>query len=136
MSRTMRAAAALGLGATLTLGFTASAHAAEAAAPRAAAPTCGPNRVSVYQFKNFGGEIVCPTSNYSSLGSWNDRISSVVVPANCWLTLYQHAGYKGKKSVWKRKGNYGSARRDGSLSNNNVGDNRTSSLKAGCTFDA
>jgi hypothetical protein len=143
MSRAVKTAAVMGMGAALALAFTGSAQAVEPAGSRAAPPHCGANTVTVYQKKNFTGQRTCLTKNYKNLASYtwgngaklNDSISSVFVPANCWLTLYQNKNYGGKKSVWKRKSNYGTPRQDGNLSNNTVGDNKASSLKAGCSFD-
>nr|BFE31313.1 hypothetical protein GCM10010200_035640 [Actinomadura rugatobispora] len=141
MSQVMWMGAVASIGATLALASAGTAHAVESSAAPA---ICGINRVAVYQKKNFGGQHACIAGNIKKLADFrwpdgakiNDSISSIQVPARCWVTLYRYKNYKGDRSIWRRTGNSGPLREDRDLSNNRVGDNRTSSLKSGCTFDA
>ena len=53
-------------------------------------------QVCFYEHINYQGRSQCVTANVARLGSsWNDRISSVKVPAGVKVRLYERAGYGG-----------------------------------------
>ncbi|AKJ30172.1 basic secretory protein-like protein [Caldimonas brevitalea] len=68
--------------------------AAAAAAAAAASPVC------FYADINYQGASFCGSANNGWVGrTWNDRISSVKVPAGAQVTLYEHANYGGRSLV-------------------------------------
>jgi hypothetical protein len=136
MSRIARAGALLGTSAALTVALTGAAHAAPTSQTQAT--TC---LIKVYSGKNYTGSAACISKSYKNLadyrwpngGKMNDSISSLKVDKNCTLKLYRNASYKGTKSVWTRSKPYpGSWTNDPTLSNNAVGDNKTSSISTDC----
>lgn len=122
----------------LLIGGTTEASAATADGSEAQA-TC---YVKVYQLTNFGGKSACVNADISNLASltWpsgggkiNDSISSIKLDKICTVDLYQNAGYGGAHSHWTHsKPLPGYWTNDTTLANNNVGDNRTSSIKIDC----
>ncbi|MFP3966902.1 hypothetical protein SMC26_31660 [Actinomadura fulvescens] len=118
----------------------ASADTVAKQAPQAAA--C---YVKVFQLKNYRGHSACVTQDMKDLSQWywpgtNTRMdngpSSIQRDKACYVDLYQHKGYSGAHSHWKRsEPRPGAWSADPSLSNNKVGDNRTSSIKIDCRID-
>jgi len=52
----------------------------------------------LYEWVNHGGNHVDVNNggNPTVLGNfWNDRVSSIIVMANCTLTLYEHSDFRG-----------------------------------------
>ncbi|WP_157407451.1 peptidase inhibitor family I36 protein [Actinomadura atramentaria] len=144
MSRMLRTAAVAGVGAALALGAAGTARAAEpATGPKlqAKAATC---YVWAYQLKNFGGQRACLTGNIKNLAGYtwpngasaDNSFSSLTVDKACQVQLFQYKNYTGAVSTWKRTAHLpGAVRKDTTLSNNKVGDNRTSSVKVYCAAD-
>jgi hypothetical protein len=152
MSRVTRMGAAAGALTTLALALTGTAQAAAAvpgqettAAPAAGEAAAAPCYVIAYQKKNFKGLSACLSSNYKNLASYswpgssvtmNDSISSIKVDKACRVQLFQAKDYAGAVSTWKRIAHLpGAMRSDPDLSNNPIGDNRTSSVKVYCAAD-
>jgi hypothetical protein len=102
--------------------------------------------VVAYQLKNFKGHAACLMGNHENLAyyKWphssdqlNNSISSIKVNKFCEVTLYRDANYGGSASKWKHIAPIPSGpREDPDLSNNKVGDNKTTSLKVRCWLDA
>ncbi|MGA4545131.1 peptidase inhibitor family I36 protein [Uniformispora flossi] len=97
--------------------------------------------VKVYQLTNFGGKSACITGDMKDLASYSwpaggkidNSISSMKLDKICTVDLYQYANYTGAHSHWTHsKPLPGYWTNDTTLANNNVGDNRTSSIKINC----
>ncbi|MET7719021.1 hypothetical protein [Streptomyces sp. NPDC005407] len=112
-----------------------SAGAAPAAVPTARAAAGCSNPLHTYQHYNYTGgwKQFCSSDNNLSNNEFNngvrvnDRISSVKnLGHSCSWTLYQHSFQRGRATTFKPWS------WDGNLGNNNIGDNKTSSLKKRC----
>ena len=87
-----------GVAAAALVLFGAPARAAESAKPAAA--TASP--VCFYEHINYQGASFCATADSNWVGNaWNDRISSVKVPAGSQATLYEHVSFGGRNLVLK-----------------------------------
>jgi hypothetical protein len=90
------------------------------------------NKGYTQHWRDFAGDDYDLRNNYWKDSSgintndiMNDETSSVKTNG-CAVFLYQHAGYAGAFSYWLQGDS------DGDLSNNSIGDNRTSSVEVIC----
>ncbi|MGK5554700.1 hypothetical protein ACSNOI_24090 [Actinomadura kijaniata] len=153
MSKVIRTAAVLGMGAALALPLAGTAQAASSAAPatrpaatdeaKVQAKAC---YVSFYDKKNFGGRGVCmPPGNYINLRFYywpgtnipmDNKYSSAKIDKACKVQLFRDFKYRGKSSTWKRTGRLpGTLRKVPDLSKVKVGDNQVTSMKIFCAAD-
>ncbi|GAA1577638.1 hypothetical protein GCM10009678_70400 [Actinomadura kijaniata] len=149
MSKVIRTAAVLGMGAALALPLAGTAQAAPVARPAATgeakvqAKAC---YVSFYDKKNFGGRGVCmPVGDYINLRHYkwpgtnipmDNKYSSAKIDKVCKVQLFRDFKYKGKSSTWKRIGGVpGNLRKVPDLSKVKVGDNKVTSMKIFCAAD-
>jgi len=120
----------------LTVGTALPAHAGSGG-------VCGSERVCLYENEDFntgsGDHWRDITGDDSDLRNnhWKDsngsestdgmdNETSSIKTRGCYATLYQNVGFTGAQTHWTINAD------DGKLSNNNVGDNRTSAIKVWC----
>jgi hypothetical protein len=109
------------------------------AAPASAAGSCTSGHICLFENNDFNQgntnhwrdftKDVYNFNAYSWVGTtdnMDNETSSIKNRGGCTVTLYQDIGYKGDNTDFKNGAD------DGFLSNNNVGDNRASSLDSWC----
>ena len=81
--------------------------------------------VTFYADINYSGSSFSYTAgSYSNIGStWNDRASSVRVPAGTVVAVYEHGAFGGRCETFRAS--------DGDLRNNAIGNDTITSLKVG-----
>ena len=116
-ARVLSAAVALGAAGTVLVGV---APAAQAQLGRA---SCPGEVLCLYQYKNYGGQMkeFAGNAHYTSLGSWDNKPSSMVNNSGYTIYLYADTNYKGKTYTAKHDSV------DTTFSNNSF-DNTASSL--------
>ncbi|MFF8374611.1 FG-GAP-like repeat-containing protein [Streptomyces sp. NPDC015661] len=60
---------------------------------------CPAGSFCVFQYPNYGGEMKVISSSQSTLGTWNNKISSYINRSDKWAVAYQDAGYGGSNSL-------------------------------------
>ncbi|WP_411108276.1 FG-GAP-like repeat-containing protein [Streptomyces sp. c-19] len=102
------------------------------AAPPAAADSgrCPSGRLCVFQYRDFKGEMKIISSSQSTLGTWNNTISSVVNNSSLYAVLWSDAGFGGSDSLHSDPHN-GAISFDGSVMGQL--DNKISSIRVATT---
>ncbi|MGW8761860.1 FG-GAP-like repeat-containing protein [Streptomyces sp. NPDC055815] len=128
MIRTVRGRRALAAAVTTA----ASLATLMTAAPPAAAGSerCPAGRLCLFQYREYQGEMKIITSSQSTLGTWNDKTSSMVNNSNLYAVLWSDPGFTGADSLHSDPHN-GAISFDGSVMGQL--DNKISSIRVATT---
>jgi hypothetical protein len=96
-ARLLSAAVAVGAAGTVLVGVAPAAQAVQGQS------SCPGEVLCLYQYKNYGGQMlkVASNSRLTSLGSWDNKPSSMVNNSGYTIYLYSDKNYKGSSYTAK-----------------------------------